>query len=60
MEQDNEKHKRADSSGPLFTMYSQMAEKRDKEMAERWRNDADGILIFVSSLDCFQVTSHVM
>jgi hypothetical protein len=29
-------------------MYSQTAEKGDKEMAERWRNDADGILIFVS------------
>jgi hypothetical protein len=48
VEQDKEKHKHADSSAPLFTMYSQMAEKEDKEMAERWRKDADGILIFVS------------
>jgi hypothetical protein len=37
-----------DSSGPLFWMYSKIAEKDDNTMAERWQKDADGILIFVS------------
>lgn len=37
-----------DSSVPLFSMYSKMAEEEDNEMAECWRKDADVILIFVS------------
>jgi hypothetical protein len=37
-----------DSSGPVFRMYSKIAEKDDNTMAERWQKDADGILIFVS------------
>ena len=37
-----------DSSGPLFSMYSKIAEEEDNEMAERWQKDADGLLIFVS------------
>ena len=36
-----------DSSGPLFTMYSKIAEEEDNKMAERWQEDADGIIIFV-------------
>ena len=36
-----------DSSGPIFSMYLQMAEDEDKKMAEGWKADADGILIFV-------------
>ncbi|KAI0000907.1 hypothetical protein BJV77DRAFT_249519 [Russula vinacea] len=35
-----------DSSGPVFRMYSKIAEKDDNTMAERWQKDADGILIF--------------
>lgn len=37
-----------DSSGPLFSMYSKMAEEEDNKMVERWQRDADGILVFVS------------
>ncbi len=37
-----------DGSGPIFSMYSEMAEEEDKKMAEGWKADADGILIFVS------------
>jgi hypothetical protein len=29
-------------------MYVKMAEEEDNKMAERWKEDADGILIFVS------------
>ena len=36
-----------DSSGPIFSMYLDMAEEEDKKMAESWKADADGILIFV-------------
>ncbi|KAH9057256.1 hypothetical protein EDB87DRAFT_1833273 [Lactarius vividus] len=35
-----------DSSGPLFSMYLEMAGEEDKKMAEDWKADADGILIF--------------
>ena len=38
-----------DSSGPFFSIYSKAAEEEDNKMVERWQNDADGILIFVSS-----------
>ncbi len=37
-----------DSSGPLFSMYSKIAEKDDRTMVERWQKDADGVIIFVS------------
>jgi len=37
-----------DSSGPLFSMYSKMAEEEDNKMVERWERDANGILVFVS------------
>ena len=37
-----------DSSEPLFSMYTKVAEEEDKKMVERWQKDADGILIFVS------------
>jgi hypothetical protein len=29
-------------------MYMERAGKEDKEMAERWKSDADSILVFVS------------
>jgi hypothetical protein len=41
-------HEFADSSGPLFFMYSRMASEEDKKMADIWHRDADGILIVVS------------
>ena len=36
-----------DSSGPLFTMYSKIAEEEDNKVVERWQKDAEGIIIFV-------------
>jgi hypothetical protein len=35
-----------DPSGPLFSMYLDRAEAQDKKMTDRWKADADGILIF--------------
>ena len=29
-------------------MYSKIAEEKDNKMVERWQNDAEAILIFVS------------
>jgi hypothetical protein len=37
----------ADGSGPIFSMYLEIATEEDKKMAESWKDDADGILIFV-------------
>ena len=37
-----------DGSGPLFSMYLEMAGEEDKKMADSWKADADGILVFVS------------
>ncbi len=34
-------------------MYSKIAEKDDRMMAERWQKDADGVIIFVSPLFTF-------
>jgi hypothetical protein len=36
-----------DGSGQIFSMYLEMATEEDKKMAENWKDDADGILIFV-------------
>ena len=36
-----------DSSGPIFSMYMEMAEEEDKKMTESWKADAEGILVFV-------------
>jgi hypothetical protein len=36
-----------DGSGLIFSMYLERAEEEDKKMAESWKADADGILIFV-------------
>ncbi|KAN0140429.1 hypothetical protein V8E53_001638 [Lactarius tabidus] len=35
-----------DGSGPIFSLYLEMATEEDKKMAENWKDDADGILIF--------------
>ena len=39
-----------DGSGPIFSMYLEMATEEDKKMVENWKADADGILIFVRLL----------
>jgi hypothetical protein len=36
-----------DSSRPIFSMYLEMAEEEDKKLAESWKADAEGILVFV-------------
>ena len=36
-----------DGSGPIFSMYLEMATEEDKKITENWKADADGILIFV-------------
>lgn len=38
----------SDSSGPVFSLYSKIAAEKDDKTAERWKANADGILIFVS------------
>jgi hypothetical protein len=38
----------SDSSGPVFSLYSKVAIEEDDKTAERWKSNADGILIFVS------------
>jgi hypothetical protein len=37
-----------DSSGKLWSMYLTETEKEDKEITERWKGEADSILVFVS------------
>ncbi len=36
-----------DGSGPILSMYLEMASEEDKKMAESWKADAEGILVFV-------------
>ena len=51
-----------DGSGPIFSMYLEMAEEEDKKTAELWQANADGILIFVGSLapiTCFTLTPRI-
>ena len=36
-----------DGSGPIFSMYLEVATEEDKKLAENWKADAEGILIFV-------------
>ncbi|KAH9018848.1 hypothetical protein EDB85DRAFT_2279225 [Lactarius pseudohatsudake] len=35
-----------DGSGPIFSMYLEMATEEDKKMVEGWKADAEGILVF--------------
>jgi Family of unknown function (DUF6535) len=44
-----------DSSGPFFSNYSKAAEEEDNEMVKHWKEDADGILIFVSPCVCIYI-----
>ncbi len=49
----------ADGSGPIFSMYLEMASEQDEKMAENWKADAEGILVFVSLyllISCFTPT----
>ena len=49
-----------DSSGPIFSMYMDMADEEDKKMAESWKADAEGILVFVRCLvPCFTSAHHL-
>jgi hypothetical protein len=41
-----------DSSGPIFSMYLELAEEEDKKMAASWKADAEGILVFVRHYLC--------
>ena len=53
--QDNKSHGEpnfVDGSGPLFSMYLELAEEEDKKMAESWKADADATLVFVSPISC--------
>ena len=34
---------------PVFSMYSKITGEEDSVMADRWKADADGVLIFVSA-----------
>ena len=43
-----------DGADPLFCMYLERAEEYDQKMTDRWKADADGILVFVSA--CFFTT----
>ncbi|KAH8982724.1 hypothetical protein EDB86DRAFT_2812012 [Lactarius hatsudake] len=51
-----------DSSGGLWTMYLSEAEKEDKEIAERWKADTDGILVcaglFSATVAAFLIESY--
>jgi hypothetical protein len=48
----------ADASGPLFSMYLQLAGEEDKKMTENRKGDADGILIFVSPFFMWRLYAH--
>jgi hypothetical protein len=39
----------SDGSELLFSMYLERADEEDKKMAESWKGDAEGILLFVSA-----------
>jgi hypothetical protein len=43
------------SSGPLFSLYSKIAEEDDNKMTNCWQKYVDGIPIFVSDLDAILI-----
>lgn len=49
----------SDSSGPVFSLYSRIAEEEDDKTAERWKTNADGILIFVSLRASIHISLHL-
>ena len=46
----------ADGSGPIFSLYLEMASEEDKKMVKNWKDDADRILIFVRCPSLFPVS----
>ena len=51
-----------DGSGPIFSMYLERADEEDRKMAENWKADAEGILIFVRLyrlISCFTWTHRL-
>ena len=48
-----------DSSGPVFSLYSKIAEEEDDKTAERWKTNADGMLIFVSLRASIHISLHL-
>jgi len=48
-----------DSSGPIFSLYSNITKKEDDKLAERWQKNADGILIFVSPCINVHTTARI-
>jgi len=49
----------SDSSGPVFSLYSKIAVEEDDKTAERWKTNADGILIFVSLRLSIHISLHL-
>jgi hypothetical protein len=49
----------SDSSGPVFSLYSKIAVEEDDKTAERWKTNADGILIFVSLRASVHISLHL-
>ncbi len=49
----------SDSSGPMFSLYSKIAVEEDDKTAERWKTNADGILIFVSLRASIHISLHL-
>ena len=49
----------SDSSGPVFSLYSKVAVEEDDKTAERWKTNADGILIFVSLRASIHISLHL-
>lgn len=47
----------SDSSWPLFSIYSEIAEKEDNKLTERYQKMADGVLIFSGLFSATIVTS---
>jgi hypothetical protein len=42
--------KGSDTSGKVWSVYLSEAERQDRALAENWKGDTEGILIFVSIL----------
>jgi hypothetical protein len=41
--------KSSDTSGKVWSVYLSEADRQDKALAENWKGDTEGILIFVST-----------
>jgi hypothetical protein len=45
--------KGGDTSGKVWSVYLSEAERQDKALAENWKGDTEGILIFVSTAQLY-------